>query len=89
LDAAEGEGTSISDTSELLDGWKLDPARFAAIIQVPWVDTALQGIDWGFFCARYDKVCDEQKGCYMNRLYTNERFEEHLRLYKEIQDDGH
>jgi hypothetical protein len=49
LDAKRESGTDIYDSSGLPLDWKSNSDCFAAILQVPWVNKALQEIDWGFF----------------------------------------
>jgi hypothetical protein len=81
LDVEEEDRINIDVIYGLHDGGVFDLARFGAIVQVLWVNKVLQELDWGFFCAGCAKIAASQDGCHLRRLYTNERFDEHLSQY--------
>ncbi|KAL7927972.1 hypothetical protein ACQKWADRAFT_278365 [Trichoderma austrokoningii] len=64
-----------------------NPLRFVAITRVPWLNKALQELEWGFYCIGCkDKV---RRPLDFRRQFTKVSFEDHLRQCGNIQNGRH
>ncbi|KAK4227885.1 hypothetical protein QBC38DRAFT_363203 [Podospora fimiseda] len=77
-------GKSIIDSISLGD-YELDPVRFVAIVEAPWLNKSSQQVDWGFYCAG----CSEFDPLLRLRRFTDSSFDRHVKFWGDIRDGKH
>ncbi|EHK41176.1 uncharacterized protein TrAtP1_004603 [Trichoderma atroviride] len=69
------------------DGQSGNPLRFVAIVRVPWLNRALQEVEWGFHCIGCEK--SSRPPLHYRRQFTEASFEDHLQQCGGIQNGRH
>lgn len=64
-----------------------NPRRFVAIVRVPWLNRALQEVEWGFHCLGCEKSSRLPLHC--RRQFTKASFQDHLQQCGDIQNGQH
>lgn len=82
-----GQGSIRRPAGEPFDGRSGNPARFASVNRIPWIDKATRQVEWGIHCRGCRRSRNRLSHC--RQKYTLASFRSHLNQFGMVHNNKH